>query len=96
MPSDTDIVRKAARAEGRVQGVGFRFFVMQAAQAAGVTGWVKNMRDRSVTMELQGDSAIVERLIEQIKRGDDWIKVTNFTVDDLPVAEGENKFAIRY
>ena len=96
MQSDTDIVRKAARAEGRVQGVGFRFFVMQAAQAAGVTGWVKNMRDRSVTMELQVEPATVERLIEQIKCGDNWIQVTNFTVSDLPVTEGENTFAIRY
>ena len=89
-------VRKAARAEGRVQGVGFRFFVQSNAKAMGVTGWVKNMSDGSVTMELQGESEVVERLMAKIRRGNDWIKVTNFTVDDLPVAEGENKFAIRY
>ena len=89
-------VRKAGRAEGRVQGVGFRFFVQSNAKAFGVTGWVKNMSDGSVTMELQGEAAIVERLIAKIKRGNDWIKVTNFTESDLPVVEGENKFAIRY
>ena len=89
-------VRKAGRAEGRVQGVGFRFFVQSTAKAMGVTGWVKNMSDGSVTMELQGEAAVVERLIAKIKRGNDWIKVTNFTEDDLPVVEGENKFAIRY
>ncbi len=89
-------VRKAGRAEGRVQGVGFRFFVQSNAKAMGITGWVKNMSDGSVTMELQGESEIVERLIAKIKRGNDWIKVTNFEVNDLPVVEGENKFAIRY
>ena len=89
-------VRKAGRAEGRVQGVGFRFFVQSSAKALGVTGWVKNMSDGSVTMELQGEQTIVERLIAKIKRGNDWIKVTNFTENDLPVVEGENKFAIRY
>ena len=89
-------VRKAGRAEGRVQGVGFRFFVQSSAKALGVTGWVKNMSDGSVTMELQGEPAVVERLIAKIKRGNDWIKVTNFTENDLPVVEGENKFAIRY
>ena len=89
-------VRKAGRAEGRVQGVGFRFFVQSTAKAMGVTGWVKNMSDGSVTMELQGEAAVVERLIAKIKRGNDWIKVTNFTEDDLPVVEGENTFAIRY
>ena len=89
-------VRKAGRAVGREQGVGFRFFVMSNAKSLGITGWVKNMSDGSVTMELQGDAQTVERLIAKIKRGNDWIKVTNFEQSDLPVVEGENKFAIRY
>ena len=89
-------VRKAGRAEGRVQGVGFRFFVQSSAKALGITGWVKNMSDGSVTMELQGEAEIVERLIAKIKKGNDWIKVTNFEQEDLPIVEGENKFAIRY
>ena len=92
----TNGVRKAGRAEGRVQGVGFRFFVQSNAKAMGVTGWVKNMSDGSVTMELQGEAAVVERLIAKIKHGNDWIQVTNFTENDLPLVEGENKFAIRY
>ena len=89
-------VRKAGRAEGRVQGVGFRFFVQSNAKAMGITGWVKNMSDGSVTMELQGEAPTVERLIAKIKRGNDWIKVTNYTASDLPVIKGENTFAIRY
>ena len=89
-------VRKACRIEGRVQGVGCRFFVQSNAKAMGITGWVKNMSDGSVTMELQGEAEIVERLMAKIKRGNDWIKVTNFTESDLPVVKGENKFAIRY
>ena len=89
-------VRKAGRAEGRVQGVGFRFFVQSNAKSMGITGWVKNMSDGSVTMELQGEAEIVERLMAKIRRGNDWIKVTNYERSDLPVAEGENTFAIRY
>ena len=96
MQSDTEIVRKAGRAEGRVQGVGFRVFVRTLAKAFGVTGWVKNMRDGSVTMELQGEAEVVERLIAEIKKGDAWIRVNNFEAADLPVVEGEDKFAIRY
>lgn len=91
-----DLVRKAGRAEGRVQGVGFRMFVRDLAMELGVTGWVKNMRDGSVTMELQGEPQTIERLIAEIKKGDDWIKVTNFTQEDLPVVVGENKFNVRY
>lgn len=89
-------VRKAGRAVGRVQGVGFRFFVQSNAKALGITGWVRNMSDDSVTMELQGEPPTVERLIAKIKRGNDWINVTAFEESDLPVTEGENKFAIRY
>ncbi|MBR4904483.1 MAG: acylphosphatase [Selenomonadaceae bacterium] len=89
-------VRKAGRAEGRVQGVGFRFFVQSNAKSLGITGWVKNMSDGSVTMELQGEPETVERLIAKIRKGNDWINVTNFEIEDLPVVKGENKFAIRY
>lgn len=89
-------VRKAGRAEGRVQGVGFRFFVMSNAKNYGVTGWVKNMSDGSVTMELQGEPQSVERLIAKIRRGNEWIKVTNFAISDMPVLKGENTFAVRY
>ena len=89
-------VRKACRAEGRVQGVGFRFFVQSNSKAMGVTGWVKNMSDGSVTMELQGDAQVVERLMAKIRAGNDWIRVTNFEIGDVPVVKGENTFAIRY
>ena len=89
-------VRKSGRAVGRVQGVGFRFFVQSNAKTMGITGWVKNMSDGSVTMELQGEPEIVDRLIAKIQKGNDWIQVTNFELSDLPVVAGENKFAIRY
>ena len=89
-------VRKACRIEGRVQGVGCRFFVQSNAKAMGITGWVKNMSDGAVTMELQGEAPIVERLMQKIQTGNDWIRVTKFESGDLPVVKGENKFAIRY
>ncbi len=94
MPSN--IERKAGRAIGRVQGVGFRMFVRAEATKRKVTGWVKNMSDGSVTMELQGEAQTVERLIAKIKRGNDWIQVNEFELSDLPVVKGENKFAIKY
>ena len=96
MQSDTDIVRKAGRAVGRVQGVNFRVFVRNSAKILGATGWVKNMSDGSVTMELQGTAQIIEQLIEKIKRGRGRINVTALELVDLPVVEGENRFAIRH
>ena len=95
MPSNTEIIRKAGRAVGRVQKVGFRIFVRNSAKLLGVTGWVKNMEDGSVTMELQGEPKIIEQLIEKIKKGRGRIKVSELELSDLPVAEGEKNFAIR-
>lgn len=92
----SDIKRKAGRAVGRVQGVGFRVFVRKEARALGVTGWVKNMSDGSVTMELQGEAETVESLITTIKHGGKWIRVKSLELTDLPVVEGEKDFAIRY
>ena len=93
MPSN--IERKAGRAIGRVQGVGFRMFVRAEATKRKVTGWVKNMSDGSVTMELQGESTVIAELVARIKKGRNRIKVTKFELNDLPVVEGENEFAIR-
>ena len=95
MPSDIKIIRRAGRAVGRVQKVGFRMFVRNTAREFNVTGWVKNMSDGSVTMELQGESKIIEQLIEKIKKGRGRIKVNEFELADLPVVEGERGFAIR-
>ena len=88
-------VRKAGRAEGHVQRVGFRVFVRNSARELGATGWVKNERDGSVTMELQGTAQIIEQLIEKIKKGRGRINVVNLELADLPVTEGEVGFAIR-
>ena len=48
------MVRFYLRFTGRVQGVGFRFFVAMNAERCHLTGWVKNMSDGSVTAEVQG------------------------------------------
>ena len=96
MPSDTDIIRKAGRAVGRVQMVNFRNFVKASAIKLNVTGWVKNMKDGSVTMELQGEPQIIEQLVEKIKKGRGRINVENLELADLPVVKEEKEFAIKY
>jgi acylphosphatase len=54
---------------GRVQGVGFRMFVEDAAAARGVEGWVRNRRDGSVEAVFAGAPDAVRALIEACRRG---------------------------
>ncbi len=56
-----------ARVYGRVQRVGYRRFVLDSAQELGLSGYVRNEKDGSVTIFVQGDDAVVEKFIETIK-----------------------------
>jgi acylphosphatase len=54
---------------GRVQGVGFRFFVTQCARQQGLRGWVRNRRNGSVETLLIGEEAAVAAAAEECRRG---------------------------
>jgi acylphosphatase len=54
---------------GRVQGVGFRYFVLRRARALGLTGWVRNRRDGAVEVQGEGDRAALEELLERLRQG---------------------------
>lgn len=55
----SDLVRRRMRVHGRVQGVWFRASAQQEAQRVGVTGYARNERDGSVTVEAEGSEAAV-------------------------------------
>jgi acylphosphatase len=76
MPTLRAVVR------GRVQGVGFRWFVREHARGLGVKGWVRNHADGSVEVAAEGDAASLDRLRECLARGPTGARVA--AVDDLP------------
>ena len=55
------VIRRRWRFTGEVQGVGFRYYARAAAQHLGLTGWVANNWDGSVTLEAQGTRAALDR-----------------------------------
>ena len=57
------------RVAGRVQGVGFRFFVKHVAGELGVDGWVRNREDGSVEVYAECTSAKMEELRAALRRG---------------------------
>jgi acylphosphatase len=67
---------------GRVQGVGFRAFVEQAALSRGIEGWVRNRRDGTVEAVFAGDPMSVEALIAACKTGPRGSRVENIEQRD--------------
>ena len=76
---------------GRVQGVGFRYFVYRHASAEGLTGYARNLPDGRVEFLLQGDAAAIARVIEQLRRGPRHAQVKDVSCEpalDLPARPG--------
>jgi acylphosphatase len=72
--------------QGRVQGVGFRASMIEAALACGIAGWVRNRRDGSVEALLQGEPAAVERAIGWARRGPPSARVTEVEATEEAVS----------
>ena len=85
------IVRKHIYFSGQVQGVGFRYRAKNAARANDLTGWVDNLWDGRVEMEVQGELSGIERMIQEIEMGS-FIRIENYQMEDLPVDESEWSF----
>ena len=71
---------------GRVQGVGFRWYVREVARDLGLAGWVRNRPDGAVEVAAEGDVQMIDRLRDMLRAGPSGASVT--AVDDIA---GESK-----
>ena len=67
-------IRKHMIFSGEVQGVGFRYTAYMAARELGLTGWVANLSDGRVEMEVQGTQKEILHLVDKIKKTGQAIK----------------------
>ena len=85
---------KFYRVRGRVQGVGFRYFVHQSALALGVRGWVRNDDDGTVQVYAVGTAAQLSELAGYLWKGPRWAEVRG--VDETEAAlEDPAGFSVR-
>ena len=65
---------------GIVQGVGMRYQVFRKANSLGLFGYVKNMSDGSVKIEVEGDDTAILSLVDYIKNDVRWAKVKDIQI----------------
>jgi acylphosphatase len=79
---------------GKVQQIGFRYFISKLALEVGVKGFVKNVSDGSVYVEAEGDEHTIDVFKHHCQMGPPHSNVTKFIVNTIPY-QGFNEFTIR-
>lgn len=88
-------IAKRLSVRGRVQGVGYRDAVVQAAFEKDVAGWVRNRHDGSVEVFVQGVPESVAEFIEWCRRGPPLARVVAVDVAPAEIDAGLTRFAFR-
>jgi acylphosphatase len=78
-------MRRRVVVRGRVQGVGFRWFVREHARTLRLAGWVKNLPDGMVELEVEGAAERVAELLAHVAEGPDGAVVAG--VDDVQITD---------
>ena len=92
-PSDQK--RLHARVYGRVQGVGFRYFVLNTAVELGLVGWARNRRDESVEVIAEGDLEVLKTFVRAMYRGPRSSSVREVKTDIQEASDEFGSFYIR-
>lgn len=77
---------------GRVQGVGFRYFVQHVGQRLGLTGNVRNCPDSTVEIVAQGSEMKIDEFIKQVEKGPSLARVSRLDIVDVPVDDSYGSF----
>lgn len=91
----TETLRLTATVEGRVQGVGFRYFVQQRAQALGLTGWVRNRWNGKVEVLAEGTRPQLEALLGALRQGPPAARVLGVQFEWQPASGEFGGFHVR-
>lgn len=86
-------IRKHITFHGRVQGVGFRYTAKYLARSLGLSGWVKNEWDGTVTLEIQGREALIQKLLVGLNNNQ-FISIEWMDTEEIPLKE-EQSFKVR-
>ena len=79
---------------GRVQGVGFRYFVQNVGTRLGLAGNVRNTADGSVEIDVEGEPRSLAVFIKEVEKGPSMARVTRMDIQDTPATGYYSSFQI--
>lgn len=89
------MMRVNLRIEGRVQGVGFRWFARELAHELGITGDVRNNDDSTVEINAQGDKVQIQRFIYCLYEGPNrFARVDHVRIREMDLVQDEKEFEV--
>lgn len=94
MADDTGLVARRLVVHGRVQGVFFRQTCVDRARSHGVTGWVRNDSEGTVTVHLEGTAEAVGQMVRWCRTGPRAAEVERVDVEEVAPQYGE-EFDVR-
>lgn len=80
---------------GRVQGVGYRYFALEAAEHRGVRGYVRNLASGEVEVRAEADEVSLELFKQDLQSGPRMARVAEIVESDLTVSGQYSSFLIR-
>jgi acylphosphatase len=86
--------RVRAQVKGRVQGVAYRAYATEEAARLGVSGWVRNLPDGSVELEVEGPAEKVDALVAWCRHGPSAARVTQVEVEERALTGARDGFRI--
>jgi len=90
------LIARKLTISGRVQGVGFRWFVQRAAEDRGLVGYVRNLPDGRVEVWAEGPEEDVEALRGVLESGPSWAVVTDIEVLEVEPSGEYKNFSIAF
>jgi len=92
---EPSVVARRVLVDGLVQGVGFRFSTVRAAERLGIAGWARNLADGRVEVHAQGEPAAVAALVEWLYRGPPGADVSGLHEEPATIEPGLEGFTVR-
>jgi acylphosphatase len=77
------MIAKAIRIEGKVQGVGFRYYILKNARAHRINGWVRNANDGAVEIQAIGNQMDMDVFLDYCQQGPPRSRVEKISTSTL-------------